>query len=120
MKKTAILLFFSLMLLSCEKDYLIPGKEVPGWLKSKIRQDEKFMSANPSSCLYYGAWLRYTWNGEYYFEYHCSCSSASPLAISAKGDTLHGVANDVTTDYYKGKCCRELVWKAPEYTDSPW
>jgi hypothetical protein len=120
MKKTAISLFFSLMLFACEKDYLIPAREVPQWLKSKISQDEKFMDANPSSCLYYGAWLRYTWNDEYYFEYHCSCSSASPVPISAKGDTLHIVANDVTTDYYKEKCCRLLVWKAPEYTDSPW
>jgi hypothetical protein len=37
-----------------------------------------------------------------------------------KGDTLHIRANDVTTDYYKGKCCRHLVWKGPRYEDSPW
>ena len=36
------------------------------------------------------------------------------------GDTLHIWANDVTTDYYKEKCCRQLVWKAPKYKDSPW
>jgi hypothetical protein len=120
MKKTALWLFFSAMLISCEKDYLIPDREVPIWLKMQINQDEKVMKDNPSSCRYYGAWLRYNWHNEYYFEYHCSCSSSSPLAISVEGDTLRLVANDVTTDYYKEKCCRQLVWKAPEYTNSPW
>jgi hypothetical protein len=120
MNKTAFLLFFSMMLLSCEKDYLIPSGEVPNWLKSKISQDEKYMKDNPSSCLYYGGWLRYSRQDQYYFEYHCSCSSSSPLPISKNGDTLHIVANDVTTDYYKEKCCRQLVWSAPNYDDSPW
>jgi len=120
MKKMALMFFFSLLLFSCEKDFLIPDKEVPDWLKSKINQDEQMMNDYPSSCLYYGAWLRYNWQDEYYFEYHCSCSSSSPRAISTKGDTLHIWANDVTTDYYKEKCCRQLVWKAPKYEDSPW
>jgi len=120
MKKTSLMFLFSLFLFSCEKDYLIPDKEVPGWLKSKIIQDAQIMDDNPSSCLYYGAWLRYSWKDEFYFEYHCSCSSSSPRAISTLGDTLHISANDVTTDYYKEKCCRQLVWKAPKYEDSPW
>jgi len=120
MRKIILLFVFFLILSSCEKDYLIPDKEVPGWLKSRIIQDEQAMKEHPSSCLYYGAWLRYSWQDEYYFEYHCSCSSSSPLAISINGDTLHIRANDVTTDYYNEKCCRQLVWKAPNYTDSPW
>lgn len=120
MKKITLIFLLSLLFFSCEKDFLIPDKEVPEWLKAEIRNDELTMREHPSSCLYYGAWLRYTWKDDYYFEYHCSCSSSSPLAISTKGDTLHIVANDVTTDYYKEKCCRELVWKASEYTDSPW
>jgi hypothetical protein len=120
MKKLAMMLFISAMLFSCEKDYLIPDNEVPEWLKSKIEQDEQMMNDHPSSCLYYGAWLRYRWQDEYYFEYHCSCSSSSPKAISTNGDTLNIWANDITTDYYKEKCCRQLVWKAPDYKDSPW
>jgi hypothetical protein len=115
-----LIFLISLLFFSCEKDFLIPDKEVPEWLKAEIRKDEQAIQEYPSSCLYYGARLRYTWNDDYYFEYHCSCSSSSPRAINAKGDTLHIWANDVTTDYYIGKCCRELVWKAPEYTDSPW
>jgi hypothetical protein len=120
MKKITLIFFFSLLLSSCEKDFLIPDKEVPEWLKAEIKKDEQAVREYPSSCLSYGAWLRYTWQDEYYFEFHCSCSSSSPRAISAKGDTLHILANDVATDYYKEKCCRILVWKAPDYTDSPW
>jgi hypothetical protein len=120
MRKTALIFFFSLVFFSCEKDFLIPDKEVPDWLKLRISQDEQMMHDYPSSCLYYGAWLRYNWLDEYYFEYHCSCSSSSPRAISTKGDTLHIRADDVTTDYYIGKCCRKLVWKGPRYEDSPW
>lgn len=120
MNKLALMILFSLFLFSCEKDYLIPEKEVPEWLKAKINQDEKTMNDHPSSCLYYGGWLRYIWQDEFYFEYHCSCSSSSPRVISTTGDTLHIWANDTTTDYYKEKCCRQLVWKAPKYTDSPW
>ena len=55
MKKIALMLFISTMFISCEKDYLIPDKEVPEWLKSKINHDEQMMSDHPSSCLYYGA-----------------------------------------------------------------
>jgi hypothetical protein len=120
MKKIALLLFISTMFFACEKDCLIPNNEVPDWLKTKINQDEQFILDHPSSCLNYGAWLRYNWKDEYYFEFHCSCSSSSPRAISTKGDTLHIWANDVVTNYYKEKCCRQLVWKAPDYTDSPW
>jgi hypothetical protein len=117
-QKIIFLSLISFILFSCEKDYLIPDKDVPDWLKSKINQDENMMQDYTSSCLY--AWLSYNWQDEYYFEYHCSCSSSSPRAISTKCDTLHIWANDVTTDYYKEKCCRQLVWKAPNYTDSPW
>jgi hypothetical protein len=120
MKKILLMVLISGMLISCEKAYLIPDNEVPDWLKSDIKTQEQIMHDNPSSCIYYGAWLRYSWQDEYYFEYHCSCSSSSPRAISTKGDTLHIWANDVTTDYYKEKCCRQLVWKAPKYEDSPW
>lgn len=61
MKKTTLIFLFSLLFFSCEKDFLIPDKDVPGWLKAEIRKDEQIMHDYPSSCLYYGAWLRYTW-----------------------------------------------------------
>jgi len=117
MKKTALMVFFSFLLFSCEKDYLIPVKEVPEWLKAKINQDEQIIKDSPKLMNAYGAWLRYTWQNEYYFEYHNVLSSSSPRAISAKGDTLHIWADDINTDYCKEKCCKRYVWKAPNYKE---
>ena len=117
MKKTALMLFFSIMFVSCEKDYLIPDNEVPDWLKTDIKQQEQIIKDSPKSESAYGAWMRYNWQNESYFEYHNILSSSSPRAISAKGDTLHIWANDVNTDYCKEKCCKEYVWKAPKYKE---
>ena len=107
------------MFVSCEKDYLIPGKDVPGWLKSDIKHQEQVIKDSPHLMNAYGGWLRYKWQNENYFEYHNSLSSSYPRAISANGDTLYIWANDVNTDYYKEKCCKTLVWKAPHFSDIP-
>ncbi len=120
MKKIVLTFALSLFFFSCEKDYLIPDKEVPEWLKTRINQDEQIIKDSPQLMNAYGAWLRYEWQNEYYFEYHNELSSSSPRAISAKGDTLQFPANYANSDYYKEKCCRQLVWKAPKYKDSPW
>ncbi|HEY5124515.1 MAG TPA: hypothetical protein VIK14_12350 [Ignavibacteria bacterium] len=119
MKKLALMFFISIMFFSCAKDYLIPNKEVPDWLKTKISQDEQEMKDFPQSWKYYGAWVRYNWQNEYYFEYHNVLSESLPKPISAKGDTLHFYVFETTTDYYKEKCCKEFVWKAPEFKDLP-
>jgi len=104
------------MFFSCEKDYLIPKNEVPEWLKTKISQDEQIIKDSPQSWLNYGAWLRYSWQNEYYFEYYNELSSSGPRAISTNGDTLHIYVNDINTVYYKEKCCKQYVWKAPHYS----
>jgi len=120
MNKLALILFISVVLFSCEKDdFLIPGNEVPAWLKAKIRQDEQIIKDSPQTYLNYGAWMRYKWENEYYFEYQNYLSSSLPKPISAQGDTLNFYVFDTTTDYYKEKCCKEFVWKAPEFKDLP-
>jgi len=116
-KKLAFLFAFSFVFLSCEKNYLIPDKEVPGWLKTKIEQEEQIINDSPKLMNSLGAWMRYSWNDEYYYEYHNPLSSSLPQPISAKGDTLGFYVTDASTDYYKQKCCREYVWKAPKYDD---
>ncbi len=117
MKKLALLLFFSIMFFSCEKDFLIPDKEVPKWLKTEISEDEQEIVDFPQSWKNYGGWLRYEWQNDYYFEYHNALSSSLPQPISAKGDTLHFYVFETTTDYYKEKCCKQYVWKAPKYEE---
>jgi len=115
------MLFFSIMLFSCEKDdFLIPNKEVPAWLKAKISQDEQIIKNSPQSDLNYGAWKRYKWQDEYYFEYQNYVVFTSlHQPISVKGDTLQFYVYETTTDYYKEKCCKKFVWKAPEFKDLP-
>ena len=119
MKKLALMFFISIMFFSCKKEYLIPDKEVPDWLKAEIKHEEQVIKESPQLMNAYGGWLRYDWQNEYYFEYHNTLSSSSPIAISTKGETLHIWANDVTTDYYKEKCCKTLVWEAPNFSDIP-
>jgi hypothetical protein len=119
MKKISLMLVLSIIFFSCEKDYLIPDKEVPEWLKTKINQDEQIIRDSPQLMNAYGAWLRYKWQSEDYFEYHNELSSSLPQPISEKGDTLNFYVTDSTTDYYKEKCCKQYVWKAPEYKDLP-
>ncbi|MFA5818250.1 MAG: hypothetical protein WC854_03105 [Bacteroidales bacterium] len=117
MRKIALMFTFSLIFFSCEKDYLIPKNEVPEWLKTKIKQDEQIIKDSPQSWINYGAWQRYKWQNEYYFEYHNTLSSSLPKPISTNGDTLHIYAFDINTDYAKEKCCKQYVWKAPEYKE---
>lgn len=119
MKKLVLFLFISIMFVSCEKDYLISNKDIPDWLKADIKHQEQVIKESSQLMNAYGGWLRYDWQNEYYFEYHNSLSSSSPRAISVGGDTLHIWANDVSTDYYKEKCCKVFVWKAPKFSDIP-
>ena len=117
MKMFTLLFVFSLILFACKKEYLVPGNEVPQWLKTKITQDEQIIKDSPKFMYTYGAWLRYSWQNEYYFEYHNPLSSSLPSPITFNGDTLHIIANDISTDYCKEKCCKQYVWKAPKYEE---
>ena len=120
MKKLSLMLLIPILLFSCEKDdYLISNKEIPAWLKTKISQDEEIIKDSPQSYLNYGAWIRYSWQDEYYFEYQNYLSSSLPQPISAKGDTLNFYVFETNTDYYKEKCCKEFVWEAPGFKDLP-
>jgi hypothetical protein len=117
MKKLALLFTFSLFLFSCEKDYLVPKKEVPEWLRTKISQDEKKIKDSPLGITSYGAWIRYQWQNENSFEYFNPLSSESPKAYSTNGETLSVSPWDTTTAYYKEKCCRQIIWKGPKYSE---
>jgi hypothetical protein len=118
MKKIAFLLTFSFIFFSCEKDYLIPDKEVPEWLKARIQHDEDLIKDSPKLMYSYGAWLRYQWQNEFYFEYHNVLSESLPQPVSKNGDILPILVFDTTTEYYKEKSCKQYVWKAPEYDES--
>jgi hypothetical protein len=117
MRKTALLFVFSFIFFSCEKDEFVPDNEIPSWLKSKINEDEIIIKDSPQFLYAWGAWIRYKWHSDYYFEYHNILSSTQPKPISFSGDTLNIIATDANTDYYKEKCCKQYVWKAPNYKE---
>jgi hypothetical protein len=109
---TSVLAFF---IVSCQKeDY--KEKEIPYWLKADIQKQEQIINESPRLMNSYGAWLRYQWKKDFYFEYHNDLSSSSPKATSYDGNTQIQVW-DTTTNYYKEKCCKVYVWKAPEARD---
>lgn len=117
MRRIALIFIFSLIFFSCEKDYLVPKKEVPEWFKTRISQDEKKIKDSPLGLTSYGAWIRYQWQSEYYFEYFNPLSTSSVIAISTMQDTFRVDAWDTTSYYYKEKCCRQIIWKGPKYSE---
>lgn len=114
MKKALLLFAIILSCLSCRKDFLIPNSEVPGWLKDKISQDEATIKSDPKLMPNFGAWIRYEYLGDKYYEYDnpLSCESRNPY--SEAGERINTFVAPYT-DYWNDKCCEIFVWKAPEY-----
>jgi hypothetical protein len=116
MKTIALIITFSLALLSCKKTLPdVPETEIPVWLKTKISQDEVRIQQNPQYMTSWGAWIRYKWQNTYYFEYHNVLSSSSIAPVSESGDTLYYGATNLK--YYNEKCCKQYVWRAPNYKE---
>lgn len=118
MKKIMLLLLFPFIFISCEKnsenDFLVPENEVPAWLKTSIQKDEQVINATPKYMQSYGAWKRYEWNNEFYFEYINPLSSYRGSDIAFSGERLSYEEHAI---YSKERCCMKYVWKAPNYTD---
>ena len=117
MKQLVLIATISLLLLSCEKDDLVPLEELPYWLIARIEYDEQIIEGSPRNYLASGAWVRYEWNTEHYFEYWNLLSSAFPPIITFSGDTLDIYANDSDSAYYQEKGCKKYVWKGPLFKD---
>ena len=116
MKKTFVLIVLSLCIFSCEKDNLVSGDEVPEWLKVRIAQDEVEIKRNPQSGLDIGAWIRYKYLSNYYFEYHNLLSSAGPPIYDYNGVIIM-LDQEPYLNYYDDKCCKQFVWKGPSYIE---
>ena len=117
MNRLLPLLLLASLLLSCEKEKMVPEDEWPQWLRTTIEEHESFIRANPKSSAAVGAWKRTTWDRVYYYEYYNLLSSSMPIAISHSGDTLETYVGDPDSDYDKEKCCGTWVWKGPDFID---
>jgi hypothetical protein len=118
MKKLLLLFSFMFFLASCEKwpDFLIPSSEVPRWLKERIAHDEKAIESNPQSGLDPSAWIRYQFEGKYYFEYRNSFSSLGPEKFNYDGVKIM-LNQEPYLNFETDKCCKQFVWKGPSYID---
>jgi hypothetical protein len=112
-KITLILGCYCILLVSCEKKYLLPEKELPHWLKISIDNDMEIISQNPKSWKALGSWIRTEWNNEYYYEYHNNLSSKMYHPISHYQDTLRVDISTAISNYFNEKCCEVYVWKGP-------
>ena len=115
MKKLVLLIAVLSLVISCEKDYLIPDSEVPDWLRKRIAQDEKLIKSNPQTGLDIAAWIRYKYQSDYYFEYHNLLSSAGPVAYDYDGLVMSN--REQYLKYNADKCCKKFVWKGPSYIE---
>jgi hypothetical protein len=116
MKKSLVILIISIFCISCEKTFLIPDDEVPGWLKERILEDEKIIKSDPKLMQNYGAWIRYEFKGDMYYEYDNPLSSESRSPYSQDGVRMETTITPFT-EYEKDKCCERFIWKAPKYHD---
>ena len=114
MKKFALLLALVLFLLSCEKDYLIPKKDVPNWLKDRIQQDEESLKFQPISALNVSAWIRYAYDGNFYYEFVNLTSSMGPQIYMQDGTKFKPTYQNFSK-YQSEKCCKLYIWKGPSY-----
>ena len=114
MKKLFVVFSFAVFLLACEKDNTFSESDIPDWLKSKISESEEIIESNPNSVASITAWLRFKYNGVYYYEFENPLSSAYREVYTSDGTPL--ISTDpIFFDYQFDKCCRKYVWKGPSY-----
>jgi hypothetical protein len=114
MKNLVLFLCLFLLTSSCEKNQTVPDDEVPGWLKTRIAQDELTIASNPQSGLDIAAWIRYKYQKEYYFEYHNMLYSSLPPVYNYAGESVNFLS-DPYINYQDKKCCKQYVWKGSAY-----
>ncbi len=117
MKKLIIgfVIILTYSLVGCEKDFLVPKKELPKWLIESIKADEKEIAKGEKSTVGAGSWKRTEWNGEYFYEYFNGLNSYMSKVRTHDGGTLDvyvGVS-DPNIPYTSEKCCSKCVWKGP-------
>ncbi len=110
MKKIIILLLFSFMSFSCEKENLVPATEIPNWLKDRIAQDEKDIESGNRPDLENAALVRFIYLENYYFEYHNLVRSSLYQIYDWDGKS-HPFNQEELTKYEIEKCCKQYPWK---------
>jgi hypothetical protein len=115
MKSVLLLLLPVMMLTACEKQHLVPSGDVPVWLKEMILEAEEGESNPPMYGSDFGAWVRYRYDGNYFFEWINPIMASFPPVYNHDGDLI--MEQIVYTPYQNGKCCKKYVWKGSSFPD---
>ena len=91
----------------------MPKDEIPGWLKDKIAQDEKIIESDPKLMQSYGAWIRYAFEDDYYYEYDNPLSSVIRNLYSEDGDSVDTTVASLTDYGNEKSVVRDLFGKPP-------
>ncbi len=111
-----------LFLASCKKkenieiDTLVPRSEIPVWLINIIEGNEITISLDHWLDSDTGAWLRYKYEKQYYFEYYNALMSSYPPVYNYEGERIM-LDQKEFQKYSENKCCRQFVWKGSAYID---
>lgn len=123
MRKLSFLIIVVFCLVSCEKNGLVPDNEIPIWLKERIAHDEAIIKESPHLWYNYGAWMRYEFEDDFYFEYENPLSSTAYPIYSESEVHISLVSSheeylvSLLKKYVDNRCCKKFVWKAPNYHD---
>ena len=117
--KTAFLLPFLLPLLfivACQNDddSASTSVPVPEWLRDRVAQDEASIAADSTKLRSYGAWIRYNFKNELYYEYDNPLSSMARNPVTVEGEQVN-LSDPFFTDYWNKRCCERYVWEGPRY-----
>jgi len=112
MKKLLLISTFILFIISCEKDRFVPNSEIPDWLKDKITIYEESLKSDPKSLCGITAWLRFKYEGNYYFEYDNPILSSGRPTYKYDGSNFDSQSS---SEYQTKKCCKKYVWAGPSY-----
>jgi hypothetical protein len=103
MKKIALMVLFSLMLFSCEKDKNFP--ENPDWLNEKISQME-------TPAYYVGTTVyAYKWNREYFYLISIGLSSCAMCEFYNYEGVKVEWTDDKIADFLKNGKRIKVVWQ---------
>ena len=117
--KNALPPFFLLLLvltIACQNDddAAPTSVVVPAWLQAQIDEDEAVIASDSSRLENYGAWIRYSFKNEFYYEYDNPLSSSFGSPFSEEGDVAN-LSNPFFTNYQNERCCARYIWEGPRY-----
>ena len=112
----AIMSCIFLMLISCNTDDCLCEMETPAWLQNRIEEDQLIIESDPDLMQNFGAWFRYEFNDEVFYEYDNPLSSLSRNPYSQEGVRID-LTEPEFANYWDERCCEKLIWKAPGYQE---